>query len=68
MTACTKLAVTDNYAKDGGPGEVWHLCSFYNEPLRTWIKTDVDKMDVSSHTALKLAIEALKGYFTTICN
>ena len=24
----------DNYAKDGGPGEVWHLCSFYRDPLR----------------------------------
>ena len=25
----------DNYAKDGRPGEVWLLCSFYHEPLRT---------------------------------
>ena len=28
----------DNYAKDGGPGEVGLLCSFYHEHLRTWIK------------------------------
>ena len=25
----------DDYAKDGGPGEVWILCSFYHESLRT---------------------------------
>ena len=28
----------DNYAKDGGPEEVWLLCSFYHEPLPTWVK------------------------------
>ena len=27
-------SVIDNYAKDGGPGVVWLLCSFYREPLR----------------------------------
>ena len=25
----------DNYAKDGEPGEVWFLCSFYDEPFHT---------------------------------
>ena len=25
----------DDYAKDGGPEVVWHLCSFYQEPLRS---------------------------------
>ena len=25
----------DDYAKDGGPGEVRLLCCFYHEPLRT---------------------------------
>ena len=35
----------DDYAKDGGSGEVWLLCSFYHEPLAlgTWIKTNVNK-------------------------
>ena len=31
----------DDYAKDGGPGEVWLLCNFYHECLRTWIKIEV---------------------------
>ena len=25
----------DDYAKNGGPGEVWHLCSFYQDPLQS---------------------------------
>ena len=25
----------DDYAKDGGPEVVWHLCSFYQDPLRS---------------------------------
>ena len=25
----------DDYIKDGGPGEVRRLCSFYHEPFRT---------------------------------
>ena len=28
-----QLAI-DDYAKDGGPGAVWHFCSFYHNPLR----------------------------------
>ena len=24
----------DDYAKDGGPGKVWLICSFYHDPLR----------------------------------
>ena len=28
---------TDDYAEDGGQGEVWLLCSFYLEPLRSLI-------------------------------
>ena len=46
-----KTAV-DDYAKDGGPGEVRLLCSFYHESLRTWIKTIVNKFAISNHTAL----------------
>ena len=30
----SKLSTIDDYAKDGGPGEVRHLCSFYQDPLR----------------------------------
>ena len=25
----------DDYAKDGGPEVVWHLCGFYQDPLRS---------------------------------
>ena len=31
----------DDYAKDGGLGEVWLLCSFYHEPLRSLIVKEV---------------------------
>ena len=31
----------DDYAKDGGPGVVWPLCSFYREPLRSLIVKEV---------------------------
>ena len=40
-------SITDDYAENGGLGEVWLLCSFYHEPLRTWIKTIVDKFTIS---------------------
>ena len=33
----------DDYAKSGGPQEVWLFGSFYHESLRTWIKTIVNK-------------------------
>ena len=46
--------IIDNYAKDGGQGDVWHLCSLYHEPLRTWIKIDINKFPISTHMALKL--------------
>ena len=52
----------DDYAKDGVPREVWHLCSFYRQPLRTWIETNVDKFAISSHTAFKLDKQALRSY------
>ena len=45
----------DNYAEDGGPGDVWLSCSFYHEPLHTWIKIDVNKFAISAHMALKLS-------------
>ena len=32
----------DDYAKDGWLVEAWHVCSFSHEPLRTWIKTNVN--------------------------
>ena len=57
----------DDYAKDGGPGEVWRLCSFYHEPLRTWIKTNSYMSAISSHTALKLSEQALKSYLKITC-
>ena len=56
----------DDYAKDGGPGEVWLLCSFYHERLRIWIETIVNKF-VSNHTALILGVHALRSYLKLIC-
>ena len=57
----------DDYAKDGGSGEVWLLCSFYHEPLRTWIETNVNKFAISNHTALNLGKQALRSYLSLIC-
>ena len=62
-----KNTVIDHYAKDGGLGEVWILCSFYHEPLRTLIKTNVNKFVISSHTALKLRKQAMKSYSKITC-
>ena len=57
----------DDYAKDGELGEVWILCSFYHEPLRTWIKTNVNKFAISTHMSLKLGKQALKNYLKKTC-
>ena len=57
----------DDYAKDGGPGEVPLLCSFYHEPLRTWIETNVNKFAISNHTALKIDLYTLRSYLRLIC-
>ena len=56
-----------DYAKDDGPGEGWILCSFYHEPLCTWIKTNLYKFAISSLTAFKLAKQALKSYLKITC-
>ena len=58
---------TDDYAKDGGPGEVWLSCSFCHESLRTWIKTTVNMFAISNHTALILGVQALRSYLKLIC-
>ena len=29
------MSAIDDYAKDGGPGAVWHLYSFYHDTLGT---------------------------------
>ena len=57
---------TDDYAKNGGPEQVWLLCSFYHESLRTWIKTIVDKLAISNHRAFILAVRALRSYLKVI--
>ena len=57
----------DDYVKDGGPGEVCLLRSFYHEYLRTWIKTIVNKFAISNHTALISGVHALQSYFKLIC-
>ena len=61
------FSVIDDYAKDGGPGEVRLLCSFYHEPLRSWIEKDVNKFAISNHTALTLDVQALRRYLSLIC-
>ena len=57
----------DDYAKDGGPGEVWLWCSFYLESLRTWIKTIINKFAISNHAALILGVHAVRSYLKLIC-
>ena len=64
---CATVTTIDGYARNGGPGEVWLLCSFYHEPFRTWIETNVNTFAVSNHTALKLDVQALRGYLSLIC-
>ena len=39
-----------------------HLHRFYNEPLCTWIKIDVNKFAIWDHTTLKLAMQDLISY------
>ena len=43
------------------------MCSFYHEPLGNQIKTNVNKFGISNHTALKLAIQALRSYLNQTC-
>ena len=61
------LSEIDDYAIDGGPGEVWLLCRFYHGPLRTWIEANVNKFAISNHATLKLNVEALRSYSSLIC-
>ena len=42
--------------------DVSHLCSFYHEPLYTWIKINVNTFAIWNNTTLKLAIQALRSY------
>ena len=35
MIQTESLKAIDDYAKDGGPEVAWHLCSFYQDPLRS---------------------------------
>ena len=64
---CSHWKSIDDYAKDGGPGEVWLLCSFSHEPLRSWIKTNVNTFTNSSHTALILGTQSLRSYLKLTC-
>ena len=59
--------IIDDYAKDGRQGEVWLLCSFYHEPLQTWIETNVNEFAISNHAPLKLAVQAVRSYSSLIC-
>ena len=43
------------------------MCSFYHWPLRTSIKTNVNKFVISIYTALKLGIRALGSCFRLTC-
>ena len=61
------LIKIDDYAKNGRPGEIRLLCSFYQESLRTWIKTTANKFAISNHTALILCVHALRSYLKLIC-
>ena len=61
------VAAIDDYAKDGLPGEIRLLSSFYRESLRTWIKTTVNKFAISNHTALILGVLALRSFLKRSC-
>ena len=41
FTKQSMFADIDDYAKDGGPGVPWLLCSFYHEPPRSLIVKEV---------------------------
>ena len=56
-----KTSSVEDNAKDGRPGKVRLLCSFYHEPLRTWIETSVNKFAISNHTALKIHFHSLRS-------
>ena len=43
------------------------LCTFYREPLRTWIKTNVNKFAIWSHTTFKLDKQAVRSYLKLTC-
>ena len=61
------VLLIDDYAKNGGPGEVRLSRTFYHKSLHTWIKTTVNKFAISNHTALILAVHALRSYLKLIC-
>ena len=42
-------------------------CSIYHEPLRTWIKTNVNKFAIWTHTAFKSDKQALRSYLKLTC-
>ena len=57
----------DNYAKDGGPGEVRRLCSFTMSLWTLELKQTVNKSAISGHTALKLGEQSPKSYLKITC-
>ena len=40
---------------------------FSTSLIRTWIKTNVNKFAISSHTALTLGVHAFRSYLKLIC-
>ena len=55
----------DDYVKNSGSGDLT-LCSFYHESLRTCIKTNVNKLAISNHTAMIIGGHALRSYLKLI--
>ena len=43
------------------------MCSFYHEPLRTWVKTIAIKFVISNHTVLISGAHTLRSYLKLIC-
>ena len=64
---CLSIYIIEDYAKDSGPGEVRLSCSFYHQPLCTWIETNVNKFATSNQTALKTDLHTLRSYLRLIC-
>ena len=64
---CDFVKIYDN-AKNGGPGKVCLLCSFYHESLRTWIKTIINKFAISNHTVSISGVHAIRSYLKLTVN
>ena len=60
-TNLIKNETIDDYAKDGGPREVWLSCSFYQDPLRVSATKNVNSFIIWNCTSLKSITETYES-------